>query len=316
MHISELEKLFPVKFELYGFDSGEGLPIAKDYRDFPYYFNSRQFAMNVDQLRSHLKRAEIVIGNVKDTCQTFFDKYNPAPIGCIFNDLDYYSSTRDSFNIFSADNRHFLPRVFMYFDDIIGDNTWLPSEFAGELLAVHEFNFNNSTKKIAANRAMPAIYPDQWWVNQIYIYHDFDHRRYNDFVASEEQRSHEAHIRRPLPRAAVSISGGVRMRRKKGPLPAQLRRPSLRSATPAIRRDRSVGAGTKRQILTARSPAPTLASPLAFARPSAPASAKPSALTRPPASARPPARAWSTIFSKAPLTIPIGSRSIARRLTS
>lgn len=195
MHISELEKLFQVKFELYGFDSGGGLPDAKDYRDFPHYFNSGQFTMDVDQLRSKLKRAEIVIGNVRDTCKNFFDKYQPAPIGCIFNDLDYYSSTKDSFNIFNADNRHFLPRVFMYFDDTIGDNTWLTSEFAGELLAVEEFNRNNSTKKIAHNRAMPAIYPDQWWVNQIYIYHDFEHPRYNDFVASAEQRLHESRIR-------------------------------------------------------------------------------------------------------------------------
>jgi hypothetical protein len=83
----------------------------------------------------------------------------------------------------------------MYFDDIIGDNTWIASEFAGELLAIEEFNLNNSTKKIAVNRAMRAIYPDQWWVNQIYIYHDFQHPRYNYLVASEEQRCHEASIR-------------------------------------------------------------------------------------------------------------------------
>jgi hypothetical protein len=154
--------------------------------------------MEVDQLRSTLRRAEIVVGNVSDTCKTFFDKYNPAPVGCIFNDLDYYSSTKDSFNIFYADNRYFLPRIFMYFDNIIGDNTWLSGEFAGELLAIKEFNLNNSSRKIAANRAMRASYPDQWWANQIYIYHDFQHPRYNVFVASEEQRLHEAFIRLPM----------------------------------------------------------------------------------------------------------------------
>lgn len=83
----------------------------------------------------------------------------------------------------------------MYFDDIIGDNTWRSSEFAGELLAIEEFNLNNSSRKIAANRAMRASYPDQRWANQIYIYHDFQHPRYNVFVASEEQRLHEAFIR-------------------------------------------------------------------------------------------------------------------------
>jgi hypothetical protein len=95
---------------------------------------------------------------------------------------------------FDADNRYFLPRIFMYFDDIIGDNTCLSSEFAGELLAIEEFSLNNSSRKIAANRAMRASYPDQRWANQIYIYHDFQHPRYNVFVASEEQRLHEAFI--------------------------------------------------------------------------------------------------------------------------
>jgi hypothetical protein len=197
MHISEVEKLFPVQFELYGFDSGEGLPAPKDYRDFPYYFNSGEFKMEVDRLRSKLKRAKIVIGKVGDTSQTFLAKYHPAPIGCIFHDLDYYSSTIDSFNIFKGDSKHFLPRIFMYFDDVIGDNTWLPSEFVGEMLAIKEFNLTHSTRKIAANRAIRAMYAGYWWAQQIYIYHDFEHPKYNDFVADEEQRRHEANIRLP-----------------------------------------------------------------------------------------------------------------------
>jgi hypothetical protein len=195
MHIAEVEKLFPVRFELYGFDSGKGLPPSKDYRDFPYYFNSGQFKMDIGQLSSKLKRAKIVIGNVRDTSQTFFEEYNPAPIGCIFHDLDYYSSTIDSFNILEGGNSYLLPRVFMYFDDTIGDNTWLTSEFTGELLAIREYNSANSKKKIAANRAMRAIYADHLWAQQIYIYHDFEHPRYNDFVADEEQSKHEMNIR-------------------------------------------------------------------------------------------------------------------------
>ena len=194
MHISELEKLFPVKFELYGFDSGQGLPLARDYRDFPHYFKSSYYRMDVQRLSAKLHRAKLIIGDVKDTCQTFFDKYHPAPIGCIFHDLDYYSSTMDAFGLFEADHSCFMPRVFMYFDDIDGDNIWLVSEYSGELLAINEFNSKHTTKKISANRAMPVIYPDQWWAHQIYIYHDFQHPRYNDFVADEEQTRHESNI--------------------------------------------------------------------------------------------------------------------------
>ena len=195
MHISELEKIFPVKFELYGFDSGEGLPPPKDYRDFPHYFKSGYYKLDAQRLGLKLKRAKLILGAVKDTCRAFFAEHAPAPIGCIFHDLDFYSSTRDAFTLFEADHCHFLPRIFMYFDDINGDNTWLISEFAGELLAIEKFNNDHPFKKIAANRAMRLIYPDQWWVHQIYIYHDFQHPKYNDFIVVEEQNRHEANIR-------------------------------------------------------------------------------------------------------------------------
>jgi hypothetical protein len=194
MHISELEKLFPVKFELYGFDSNQGLPVARDYRDFPYYFQSGYYRMDTQRLSQKLKRAQLIIGDVKDTCRTFLGEHHPAPIGCIFYDLDYYSSTIDALSLFDADDRFFMPRVFMYFDDVTGDNTWLISEYAGELLAIDEFNRSHTMKKISANRAMQVMYPDEFWAHQIYIYHDFQHPRYNEFVADAEQRRHEGKI--------------------------------------------------------------------------------------------------------------------------
>src|SRR5262249_25168350 len=118
-----------------------------------------------------------------------------APVGCIFHDLDYYSSTRDALELFEAQSINFLPRVFMYFDDICGDNTWLVTQFAGELLAIDEFNKNHEMKKIVPNRAMSILYNNTWWAHHIYNYHDFAHPRYNDFVAEYEQMWHEANIR-------------------------------------------------------------------------------------------------------------------------
>jgi hypothetical protein len=193
-HILELEKIFPVKFELYGFDTGEGLPPPKDYRDFPHYFRSGNFKMDAEQVRSRLNRAKLIIGNVKDTCGKFFAERKAAPVGCIFHDLDFYSSTKDAFALFEAGHSHFLPRVFMYFDDINGDNTWLVNEFAGELLAIDEFNRDHRSQKIAVNRAMRRMYSEHAWGNQIYVYHDFQHPACNTFVADEEVREHENKI--------------------------------------------------------------------------------------------------------------------------
>jgi hypothetical protein len=197
MHIAEVSKVFPnVHVELYGFDMGTGLPPPlKDYRDFPHYFRPGQYVMDPVMVQKKLNIGKLVLGNVKDTCKTFFTDFNPAPIGCIFHDLDFYSSTSDSFTLFEADGKHFLPRVFMYFDDIIGDDTWLANEYAGEMLAIEEFNQAHSLKKIAKNLAVPRDFPDQSWKDQIYIYHDFAHPEYNEFVAKDEQVEHEASIR-------------------------------------------------------------------------------------------------------------------------
>ena len=195
MHIREISKIFPVKIELYGFDTGEGLPEAEDYRDLMHYFRPGQFQMQANVLRDRLSLAKLVLGNVKDTCKTFFSEYNPAPIGAIFHDLDFYSSTRDALTLFDGPARYFLPRVFMYFDDVIGNNTWLANEYVGEQLAISEFSQSHPTKKIVANRYLPLKFYDAGWVHQIYNYHDFEHPDYTSFVGAAEQVLHEADIR-------------------------------------------------------------------------------------------------------------------------
>ena len=194
MHISEAKKVFPVDIELYGFDTGAGMPAPQDYRDFPHYFRPGLYKMDPDLLRRKLRFAKLVLGPVKETCRTFFCEYAPATIGCIFHDLDFYSSTVDALTIFDEDPGHFLPRIYMYFDDIKGSHVWAVSEFAGELLAIDEFNRNHAFKKIASDRSMPSYYPDQWWTDQIYIYHDFHHPQYNVYVADEDQIAQENYI--------------------------------------------------------------------------------------------------------------------------
>jgi hypothetical protein len=195
MHIKEVMKLFSVDIELYGFDSGCGLPPPADYRDMPHYFRAGLYGMDRDVLERRLKRAKLVIGDIKDTCTAFLKKYNPAPIGCVLHDLDYYSSTRDALTLFDGESSYFLPRVFMYFDDIVGDDVWLCNEFTGERLAIEGFNRRHYAKKICENRYVKKQYPNSWWPDLIYVYHDFEHPRYNDFVADREQMRHQGAIK-------------------------------------------------------------------------------------------------------------------------
>ena len=74
--------------------------------------------MDYEKLNSKLKNTKLIIGDVKNTIKDFFVNNNPPPIGAILNDLDYYSSTKNSFEIFNqSEEKFFLPRIFCYFDD-------------------------------------------------------------------------------------------------------------------------------------------------------------------------------------------------------
>ena len=142
-----------VKIEIFGFDLREGLNEPKDYRDLPYWFKKNLYKMYYEKLNSKLKKTKLIIGDVKNTIKDFFINNNPAPIGVILNDLDYYSSIKNSFEIFNqSEERFFLPRIFCYFDDVIGTEKEMYGINNGELLAIEEFNKENDNKKINLNQ--------------------------------------------------------------------------------------------------------------------------------------------------------------------
>lgn len=175
-----IERETGVAFQVWGFDTGSGMPKTDDPRDMLYVWQPGFFAMDVEGLKKKLRRAELVLGDVRASVPEFIAQKPPAPIGFISFDLDYYSSTRDAFKLFENDNRWFLPRVFCYFDDIIGDDAELHSEFSGELLAIDEFNRAHEKTKIGRlhllrhKRRIPAP-----WNDVIYVCHRFDHPDYN-----------------------------------------------------------------------------------------------------------------------------------------
>ena len=142
--------------------------------------------MDTEKLKSKLKKSKLIIGDVKETVHKFFKDNNPAPIGEIYNDLDNYSSNNDSFKIFEGDEKYFLPRVFCYFDDVIGSVDEMYGEFSGELLAINEFNKFNKNKKIFLNKNLVAE-SNQTWRYQIYYFHNFNHSKYNLYIGDEEQ---------------------------------------------------------------------------------------------------------------------------------
>jgi hypothetical protein len=187
-HAREITRVCGVEIDLYGFDSGAGLPPPSDYRDLPYQWKPGFFRMDASALMPKLSVSKVILGDVRETVAAFCDEHEPAPIGCVFNDLDYYSSTRDSFALFDSAPRFFLPRVMMYFDDIIGDEISLYSEFSGERLAIREFNDTQSEKKIGRCHHLAVATERFTWHQQIFALHWFTHPDYNRFVSAENQQ--------------------------------------------------------------------------------------------------------------------------------
>jgi hypothetical protein len=187
-HAEQIEKLFPVRIEIYGFDTGAGLPAPQDYRDLPYHWKPNFFKMDVPELHKRLKRSTLVLGNVTDTINTFFETYDPAPVGAVSQDLDYYSSTAAALKLFDAEKKHFLPRVVCYFDDTIGGDVEFYNDFTGARLAISEFNTSHSAAKLSPVYYLSAVPCPPVWHHQIWSLHHFDHPNYNTFVSEENQQ--------------------------------------------------------------------------------------------------------------------------------
>lgn len=187
-HAEQVSKLFPVEIEVYGFDTGEGLPKPVDYRDLPYHWKEGFYKMDVEALKAKLRKAKLILGNVSDTLGGFFEENKPAPIGAISFDLDFYSSTKSALAILQGMHEFLMPRIFCYFDDTIGSDLELYSDFTGQRLAINEFNGENERIKLGFPYYLPHSGYTGGWRDQIWVAHLLAHPHYNTFISDQEQQ--------------------------------------------------------------------------------------------------------------------------------
>jgi hypothetical protein len=187
-HASKISKLLAIEIELYGFDSAAGLPEPVDYRDLPYHWKKGFFQMNLEELQSKLKFSRLIIGDVRHTIRDFAETQRPAPVAAIMFDLDFYSSTKAALDIFNIRPCYYLPRVYCYFDDILGGPSELYNDHTGALLAIREFNEAQPTKKLDRARYLVSTPLPSRWCYKIYILHDFSHEAYNTFTSKDDQQ--------------------------------------------------------------------------------------------------------------------------------
>ena len=88
-------------------------------------------------------------------------------------DVDLYSSTHDALQILTLPGKRMLLHMPMYFDDI---RRLFNSRFAGELLAIDEFNEVNQNVKIDRWHGIREgrAFPERDWLDRMYVAHDLE----------------------------------------------------------------------------------------------------------------------------------------------
>ena len=178
--ISEaIERKTNIGIDVFGFDSGVGLPKPEDFRDQPNMWFEGQLPMDRAKLEAKLCRAKLCLGPVKETIPAFIAG-NPSPVAFASFDLDLYSSTRDALLLFQSGYAYLLPRVVSYFDDICG---FTYNDYCGERAAIAEFNTSKNTCKICPIYGLRYFIPrfarDDLWPDGMYFAHFFEHPLYN-----------------------------------------------------------------------------------------------------------------------------------------
>jgi hypothetical protein len=175
---STCHRLGGADVDIFGFDTGAGMPATTDARDAPWLIEESYFAMDEAALRARLRRAQLVLGPVAQSVPSWRESDYP-PLGFISFDLDYYSSTMSAFGVLEGDPERLLPRVLCYFDDLFGYG-W--TDFIGEREAIDEFNRSHAERKLAKIHGLRFELPrDEFyesWHEKLYLLHVFDHPRY------------------------------------------------------------------------------------------------------------------------------------------
>jgi hypothetical protein len=179
-HRDEIEKLLKIRIVIQGFDTGTGLPATQDSRDLLYCWPPGSFEMDRNALERRIaRRAELVIGDVRETVRSWCGSPE-APLGAVFFDLDYYTSTQGALDLLTKPN--VLPRIWCYMDDICGYAQNAYSDSIGVRQAIKDFNLSSDRLETKDHLSQAYAFKGLWhesWHEQIYIYHRLAHPEYD-----------------------------------------------------------------------------------------------------------------------------------------
>ncbi len=169
-----VEQATGIGIRVYGFDAGPGgLPtFCGDYRDHPDMWQPGDYPMDVESLQARLSsRTTLILGDIRREIDRFQEEYDPPPIGFVAMDVDLYSSTVAALRVLDHCKR--LQHIPMCFDDVYLARC---HRWAGELLAIEEFNESHSLLKIDRWRGLraPRPFPEAYWLECMFMCHDLE----------------------------------------------------------------------------------------------------------------------------------------------
>ena len=205
---------FGIEVQVFGFDSGIGMPNHQGFVDAPYLWKQGDFRMDAGALRDSMpKSTNVIIGQVSDSVPFYLSKVRrssltlesgqavsgiakrpsepctllrsderfdtSAPIAFVSFDLDYYSSTKAALQLFRG--APCLPRVWTYFDDLD-----FISKQTGEWLAIDEFNSEMNGESFISEVALSM---PSWvnWAHRMRVLHNYNHPMYNNPTTGDLQ---------------------------------------------------------------------------------------------------------------------------------
>lgn len=185
---NRLSAITGVGFDIYGFDTGAGMPPPQSYKDHPERYQAGDFPMDANKLKSLLKpNTKLVLGPISESTRTFLNMdFSNSPIAFVSIDVDYYCSTVDALKLLKHDAHNMLPRVQIYLDDV---EFWEHNSWCGEQAAVHEFTFENPLRPIEKHAFLRGyrIFKHARWIDHMYQCHILDHPVRNNLHSTRDK---------------------------------------------------------------------------------------------------------------------------------
>jgi hypothetical protein len=193
---AQIERITGVHFHIVGFDTGTGMPPPTDYRDHPELYAGGDYAMDREALAAALPPdVRLILGDLSRTMDDFVaGMTSEAPLCFATLDVDFYSSARHALKLFTGPPDCYFPYVNVYVDDVA-----LPTHtrYAGELLAISEFNDAHEFRKLEPDRFLmhSRVFKHAEWMAHMYKLHVLDHPRRNDVTRSGGVRVANPYLR-------------------------------------------------------------------------------------------------------------------------